>query len=84
MTKKFKQTHRLFVRKLISKGTDQFGREYIKSQWIEVPEASLGSKNKPNKEIMEFAFVPIEDDEDRNRTLDNSDINDIIRRFFHN
>jgi hypothetical protein len=61
---KFIEESKLFVRKIIARGTDEFGRKYIKSQWFEVDgELELDSYNKPkNKDIIEIKFeIPDKD-----------------------
>ena len=70
-----KQMHRLFVKEVIARKTDENGNSFVSAQWKEVPSVDIGSINKPNKDILEFAFIPIEDDS----TKLSSD--DIFKRF---
>lgn len=61
--KKPKKAYRLYVRVRDKQygeyNYDSLGREIIYTKWIEVPEINLGSLNNPNKEILEWRFVPV-------------------------
>jgi hypothetical protein len=60
-------THRVLVRVIDHSGViiwDNRGMPVIPSKWIEVSEAELGSKKRPNKEILEYRFEPITYDDD--------------------
>ena len=64
-----KPSHKLFIRKVMSRerGLDSEGNKVIilKTVFDEVKEANLGSIAKPNKNIVAFDFVPIDDKEDK-------------------
>ena len=64
-----KPSHKLFIRKVMSRerGLDSEGKQVIiiKTVWDEVKEANIGSIAKPNINILEFEFVPIDDKEDK-------------------
>lgn len=57
-----KKSFRLLIKKIVGKGIQRDGQHYIQTEWSEVPEISLGSVNKPNEDIIEFAFEPLSDD----------------------
>lgn len=83
-----KQLHRLFIRTPVKSENalrpkyDQHGREIIYTEWVEVGEINLGSSAKPNKDVIEVKFVPIEyeKDDDSKKNLKKG-IRDILDRF---
>lgn len=60
-----KPSHKLFIRKVLSreKGIDSEGKPIIILNTVvdEVKEANLGSLANPNKNIITFDFVPVEE-----------------------